>query len=158
MPYRRRLAALSTAAALLTGPSNAQSTVLDPLPSWSDGASKQAVFEFVDRVTTPGPDFVQPSERVAVFDNGGQIRQARNAPSPTAGRTHRSQLELLAYLRVSGFRTLFLSTGDLEFTRAPSEAGDQAMLQYTSGRDGPALALLVHHDDARRDVASTNGE
>jgi hypothetical protein len=35
--------------------------------SWNDGAAKQAIETFVERVTTPGsPDFV---ERIAVFDN-----------------------------------------------------------------------------------------
>jgi phosphoserine phosphatase len=46
----------------------------DPLPSWRAGASKQAIQEFVERVTTDGsPDFVPPPERVAVFDNDGTL-------------------------------------------------------------------------------------
>jgi phosphoglycolate phosphatase-like HAD superfamily hydrolase len=45
----------------------------DPLPSWNDGASKQAIVAFVARVTTPGPDFVAPSARIAVFDNDGTL-------------------------------------------------------------------------------------
>jgi phosphoserine phosphatase len=48
--------------------------VRDPLPSWRGDASKQAVQEFVERVTTPGsPDFVPPEERVATFDNDGTL-------------------------------------------------------------------------------------
>jgi phosphoglycolate phosphatase-like HAD superfamily hydrolase len=46
----------------------------DPLGSWNDGPSKKAVTGFVSRVTQQGgPDFVQPSERVAVFDNDGTL-------------------------------------------------------------------------------------
>jgi phosphoserine phosphatase len=46
----------------------------DPLGSWQEGASKQAIQEFVQRVTTKGsPDFVPPPERVAVFDNDGTL-------------------------------------------------------------------------------------
>jgi phosphoserine phosphatase len=46
----------------------------DPLPSWRAGTSRQAVTEFVQRVTTEGsPDFAPPSERVAVFDNDGTL-------------------------------------------------------------------------------------
>jgi len=46
----------------------------DPLPSWREGPSKQAVLEFVQRVTAEGsPDFVPPQERVAVFDNDGTL-------------------------------------------------------------------------------------
>jgi phosphoserine phosphatase len=46
----------------------------DPLASWRDGASKQAITEFVQRVTTEdSPRFVPPVERVAVFDNDGTL-------------------------------------------------------------------------------------
>jgi phosphoserine phosphatase len=46
----------------------------DPLPSWREGASKQAIVEFVQRVTTEGGiDAVPPEERVAVFDNDGTL-------------------------------------------------------------------------------------
>jgi hypothetical protein len=46
----------------------------DPLGSWREGASKQAIQEFVQRVTTKGSsDFVPPPERVAVFDNDGTL-------------------------------------------------------------------------------------
>ncbi|HEV2927949.1 MAG TPA: HAD family hydrolase [Propionibacteriaceae bacterium] len=46
----------------------------DPLPSWRAGASKQAVQEFVERVTTRGsPGFVPAEERVATFDNDGTL-------------------------------------------------------------------------------------
>ncbi len=47
---------------------------LDPLPSWNDGASKQAIVEFVGKITRQGgPDFVAPAARVAVFDNDGTL-------------------------------------------------------------------------------------
>src|SRR5215211_8116237 len=46
----------------------------DPLPSWREGTSKQAIREFVERATTDGsPEFVPPEERVAVFDNDGTL-------------------------------------------------------------------------------------
>jgi phosphoserine phosphatase len=46
----------------------------DPLASWRAGASKQAILEFVERVTSEGsPDFAPPDERVAVFDNDGTL-------------------------------------------------------------------------------------
>lgn len=141
----RWLATLLVATALLTGPSNAAS-LRDALPSWSDEAGKQAVFEFVARVTRPGPDFVQPSERVAVLDND-------SARPPRSQPIHRSKLELLTFLRSSGFRTVIVSGGEIELTRAYDKLAygaptDLAMLQYTTGGDGPRLALLIHHDDA----------
>lgn len=46
----------------------------DLLPSWRDSVSKQAVADFVDRVTTEGsPDEVPPEDRIAVFDNDGTL-------------------------------------------------------------------------------------
>jgi len=46
----------------------------DPLPSWNDGAAKKSIIEFVTKVTKlDGPDFVQPAERIAVFDNDGTL-------------------------------------------------------------------------------------
>jgi phosphoserine phosphatase len=45
----------------------------DPLPSWNAGAAKEAILAFIDRVTAPGPDFVPPAERIAVFDNDGTL-------------------------------------------------------------------------------------
>lgn len=46
----------------------------DPLPSWNDGANKQALIGFVEAVTKPdGPDFVAPGDRIATFDNDGTL-------------------------------------------------------------------------------------
>jgi len=48
--------------------------VVDPLPSWNDGASRQSIIDFVVRVTDPAsPDFVPEPERIAVFDNDGTL-------------------------------------------------------------------------------------
>ena len=43
------------------------------LESWNDGPAKSAIVDFVDRVTSDGPDLVAPEERVAVFDNDGTL-------------------------------------------------------------------------------------
>ena len=46
----------------------------DPLPSWNDGPRKQAVLDFVAKVTREGgPDFVPGADRIAVFDNDGTL-------------------------------------------------------------------------------------
>ncbi|MEE4010792.1 HAD family hydrolase [Roseibium sp. FZY0029] len=46
----------------------------DPLPSWNDGANKQAIVEFVEAVTTEGgADYVAPGDRIATFDNDGTL-------------------------------------------------------------------------------------
>ena len=66
-----------TSAAAGAAPANAGSitaTPADPLPSWNDGAPKQAIVAFVARVTAEGgADYVPPAERLAVFDNDGTL-------------------------------------------------------------------------------------
>ncbi len=50
------------------------STAVDPLPSWNEGASKTAIMEFVQSVTdSSSPDFVEPGDRIATFDNDGTL-------------------------------------------------------------------------------------
>ena len=46
----------------------------DPLESWNEGPAKKAILEFVDAVTDKNnKDYVEPSERIAVFDNDGTL-------------------------------------------------------------------------------------
>jgi haloacid dehalogenase-like hydrolase len=79
-----RRAMLSAFAALPALPSLLAATQLavaddlpvrgEPLPSWNDSPSKEAITAFVDRVTKQGsPDFVPQPERVATFDNDGTL-------------------------------------------------------------------------------------
>ncbi|CUJ94723.1 haloacid dehalogenase-like hydrolase [Ruegeria denitrificans] len=49
-------------------------TLADPLPSWGTSQSKDRIVAFVDAVTDPdNPDYVTPSDRIAVFDNDGTL-------------------------------------------------------------------------------------
>ncbi|MEI7501451.1 MAG: haloacid dehalogenase-like hydrolase, partial [Bacteroidota bacterium] len=46
----------------------------DPLPSWNKSAAKTAIVDFVRSVTTKGdPSYVDPADRIAVFDNDGTL-------------------------------------------------------------------------------------
>jgi phosphoglycolate phosphatase-like HAD superfamily hydrolase len=55
---------------IAAAPASAQ----DPLPSWNNGSSKQAIIAFVGRVTREGtPDFVPVPQRIATFDNDGTL-------------------------------------------------------------------------------------
>jgi hypothetical protein len=46
----------------------------DPLPSWNDGPTKQAILDFVSATTeTGGAKFVSPAERIATFDQDGTL-------------------------------------------------------------------------------------
>lgn len=54
--------------------SNQSQAADDPLPSWNEGPTKQAILDFVVRVTKEGgPDFVPIAERIATFDNDGTL-------------------------------------------------------------------------------------
>ena len=45
-----------------------------PIDSWNDGPVKNAIVDFVTKVTAAGsPDFVPPAERIAAFDNDGTL-------------------------------------------------------------------------------------
>nr|WP_244462704.1 HAD family hydrolase [Methyloceanibacter caenitepidi] len=57
---------------ILSGPALAQTA--DPLPSWNDGPTKEAIVGFVEKVTEEGgPDYVASADRVATFDNDGTL-------------------------------------------------------------------------------------
>ncbi len=46
----------------------------DPLPSWQDGKTRQAIMDFVRKVTeAESPDFVVEAKRIATFDNDGTL-------------------------------------------------------------------------------------
>lgn len=46
----------------------------DNLSAWNDGAAKQAIVEFVKEVTDKNnPNYVDPADRVATFDNDGTL-------------------------------------------------------------------------------------
>ena len=57
-----------------TGPPRVIETDTDPLPSWNQGATKEAILGFVNNVSDiNSPDFVPLKDRIAVFDNDGNL-------------------------------------------------------------------------------------
>ena len=71
MQRRSFVAGLAAAGLSPAVPSFAQA---DPLPSWNAGRVKQAMLDFVSRVTAAGAaDFVPVPERIATFDNDGTL-------------------------------------------------------------------------------------
>ena len=105
----------------------------DPLGSWRAGASKQAILEFVQRVTTEGsPDFVPPAERVAVFDNDGTLWCEQPMP-----------IQLDFILR----RLVAMAEQDPELrTRQPWQAA------YTSDYGWLRQGLIKHYQGDDRDL------
>jgi phosphoglycolate phosphatase-like HAD superfamily hydrolase len=210
----------------------------DPLPSWNNGPHKQAIIDFVTRVTKEGgPDFVPPAQRIAVFDNDGtlwceqpvyfqflfacdrvkataaqhpewkttepfkfvlendmeslarsgakglmEIMVATHAGMstdqfamivkdwlktaqhpkynrPFTSLVYQPMLEVLSYLRASGFKTFIVSGGGIDFMRVFAEQiygvpperviGSSGKMRYQLGDDqsGPALIKLPEVND-----------
>lgn len=61
--------------------SSAGSAASDPLASWNEGPAKTAIIRFVVSVTQPGPDYVPPPQRIAVFDNDGTLWPEQPVPT-----------------------------------------------------------------------------
>jgi phosphoglycolate phosphatase-like HAD superfamily hydrolase len=104
------------------------------LPSWRAGHARDALLDFVRRVTTAGPDFVAPPERIAVFDNDGCLWPENPVPFQLA-----FALDELA-------------------RRAPSEPALAAdpMAQAALAGDLAALLAGERHDGLLRVVALTH--
>ncbi len=79
---RRGLAELTMLACVVVGVVSGCAHVpglsRDPLPSWNDSATRQAIIGFVESVTDPSSTgFVPPDQRIAVFDNDGTLWSER---------------------------------------------------------------------------------
>ena len=60
--------------AVILGIPGAMASESDPLPSWNEGDTKEQILAFVDDVTREGsPNYVPKAERVATFDNDGNL-------------------------------------------------------------------------------------
>jgi hypothetical protein len=72
---RTTLAGLAASALAATlAPTRLGRAQSDPLPSWADGRTKEAILDFVAAVTRDGsPDFVPVPQRIATFDNDGTL-------------------------------------------------------------------------------------
>src|SRR5215510_14235755 len=127
---RTRQLALAGLCALMV-PLSASAT--DPLPSWNETAPKKAIIDFVEKVTKEGsPDFVPPSERIAVFDNDGTLWCEQ--PMYFQGLFMMDRIKALAPQH-PGWKTLepFASVlkGDMKGVAAAGEKGVMQMMAAT---------------------------
>lgn len=68
------------------------------LDSWNDTRVKQALIDFVERVTKEdGRDYIPPAERIAVFDNDGTLWTEQ--PFPVQGFFAMDRLGILAEMK-----------------------------------------------------------
>ena len=74
MKYRRYLVSAIFILITLNSCKLSDPNPADPLPSWNDGLTKDAIIDFVNEVTDKNnPNFVLPAERIATFDNDGTL-------------------------------------------------------------------------------------
>jgi len=132
--------AMVALALALPAPAYAQPAAADPLPSWNDGATKEAIIDFVTRVTTAGGrDSVPPAERIATINNDGTLWCEQ-------------PIERLAYLRANRFKSFIVSGGGVDFIRGYAEKtygippeqviGSSAKTQFEL-RDGKAVLIKL---------------
>jgi len=125
----------------------------DVLPSWRDGATRQAILDFVAAVTE-GPDAVPEVERVAVFDNDGTLWTEKPMPTQlhylllswaAAAKADPSLAEKQPYLAAS--------TGDMAWLGGAVDkhyAGDDSELKVMIGA---ILAATAHQSVEDYDAA-----
>jgi phosphoglycolate phosphatase-like HAD superfamily hydrolase len=69
-----RIAKIALALSLSVSTGGLLAQQKDPLSTWNDGPSKQAIVRFVTgAVTRGGPGYIAPADRIAVFDNDGTL-------------------------------------------------------------------------------------
>ncbi len=104
------------------GSESSQKTT-DPLPSWSETATKKAIVDFVKQSTTVGsPEFIPEEERIAVFDNDGtlwceqplyfEMIYSIDATKAIAGKSAELMKKPEIKALVSGNKEAFLKTGE----------------------------------------------
>jgi len=112
----------------------AQAQAGDPLPSWNDGATKQAILNFVAAVAREGsPDYVPPPQRIATFDNDGTLWVEHPMYTQMA----------FALDRVNAMAPLHPEWKDMQPLKAVLD-GDMKTLAETGDRGLAELVMATH--------------
>jgi hypothetical protein len=107
-------------------------SVSDSLPSWNDGSAKTAIIRFVVAVTQPGPDYVAPQERIAVFDNDGTLWPEQPVPTQLKFTADRARDILAAHPEDQSQPAIrALADNDWKAVAAHGDAGLQEILAAT---------------------------
>jgi len=139
----------------------------DALPSWNDGPAKSAIIGFVQATTEKSSSkFVPPAERIATFDQDGTLWVSHPMYAQVVYCLDRVPAVVKAKPELAKEPKLLLNDNDagkpegihLMIGRRPYAAfgnstGDRQMLEYTKAGDGARLAMLLLHDDSKREYA-----
>ena len=117
---------------LVAAPSSADDS--DPLPSWQAGSAKTAITDFVSAVTTKGPRYVAPADRIAVFDNDGTLWPENPVP----------------------FQAAFAFDEIRHRAETDSELAADPMVKALLAGDLPTLMAGKHHDGLMHILALTH--
>jgi hypothetical protein len=135
-------------------PVRAQEAASDPLPSWNDGAVKQAILAFVQTVDfmrivsndlygIPPPQVIGTSFYLQPQMQNGKMVLVRLPKIRTLNDKAQKPVNIALAI---GTRPLF-AAGNVR------SGGDIAMCTYSKGRSGPSFQLIINHDDAAREYA-----
>jgi hypothetical protein len=117
----------------------------DPLPSLNDGPSKQAIVDFV-RVYSE-QTYGIPPEQVVGTAGGTKYGYGKDG-KPFLTKEPKLLLNDNNAGKPEG---IHLMIGRRPYAAFGNSPGDRQMLEYTRAGDGARLAMLVLHDDAKRE-------
>ena len=116
----RALLLLLIAGAVLAAHAGSASAVFaadadNPLSAWTDNKTRSKIFDFVSAITNPeSPDFVQPEDRIAVFDLDGTLIPEQPEPFVIAYAYNRFQLSPPPAPALSDAIYEYIANGNLE--------------------------------------------
>src|SRR5258708_2761370 len=104
-----------------------------PLSSWSEGRAKNAIIDFVERVTCKGsPHYVRRPERIAVFDTDGTLWPERPVYIQAAFAIDRIKLLATQHAKwTEAPLAQAIIAGDIEKLSTASERRTQEILAWT---------------------------
>ena len=118
--FARALLLLLIAGAVLAAHAGSASAVFaadadNPLSAWADNKTRSKIFDFVSAITNPeSPDFVQPEDRIAVFDLDGTLVPEQPEPFVIAYAYNRFQLSPPPAPALSDAIYEYIANGNLE--------------------------------------------
>lgn len=118
--FARALLLLLIAGAVLAAHAGSASAVFaadadNPLSAWTDNKTRSKIFDFVSAITNPeSPDFVQPEDRIAVFDLDGTLVPEQPEPFVIAYAYNRFQLSPPPAPALSDAIYEYIANGNLE--------------------------------------------
>ena len=105
------------------------------LPSWNDTLTKHAILDFIAATSAEdSPDYIQPADRIAAFDNDGTLWVEQPAPAQTGfliGKLVEQVKANPALAEEDPYKGIV--TQDPDFMRALAQQVPEAIIAFLSG-------------------------